>query len=262
MKFFEFPESEIDFFSAKGRLEGETLNPDLLDRAGVFILRGLFSAGTVQKYLEYLHAGLVDGTVSARKNHLTEVSFGLDSSLAEVLLEKNLIAILPHFFNGRVALHNIRIIRKDQKNCEPVFTHQDSPYCQGFFERFSLFVALSRCGPSNGGIFVYPGTHHFGGLGDAGSIKPWLTDKLYKFSPTLMPGDCMVMHSAVWHGSPRNETKIQRILFDIQIQHLSDPSSLITLCAEPLSPWRLRLANEDVFSTSRVQRASGNAPAS
>ena len=259
MKFLEYPALELEFFAEPGRLEGPVLSSELLARAGVFVLRGLVSPALAADYLGRLQAGLSDGSARPRQNHLTEVSFELESPLAGILREPEFAALLTHFFDGQVGLHNIRIVRKDEHNTEAVFIHQDSPYCLGFFERYSLFVALSDCGPDNGGLTVYPGTHHFGYLGDAGAVREELTRPMYKFAPELSPGDCLIMHSAVWHGSPRSVSRLPRVMFDIQIQAVRDPSSILSLCEQPLSPWRLRLDNQDVFSTSRVQRAASHA---
>lgn len=259
MEFFEFPAAEVDFFSQPGRLEGTVLSTDVLARAGVFVIRGLLSPSEASDYLGQLRTSLADGTASPRANHLTEVSFELGSPMAGILRASAFKSALAHFFDGQVGLHNIRVVRKDEQNAESVFVHQDSPYCLGFFDRYSLFIALSDCGPDNGGLFVYPGTHHFGYLGDAGAVREELTRPMFRLAPELRPGDCLVMHSAVWHGSPRNATGAPRVMYDIQIQPVGDPSSLLSLCDRPLSLWRLRLANQDIFSTSRMQRASGHA---
>lgn len=45
-------------------------------------------------------------------------------------------------------------------------------------------------------------------------------------------------------------------MYDIQIQPVLDPSSMISLGEQPLSKWRLRLENKEIFSTSRVQRGT------
>lgn len=256
MKFFEFPDEDIKFFSNSGNLEGKQISLDTLERAGVFVVRGLLSQDGARKYLKAYESGLLDGSARPRQNHLTEVSFDLTSPLTEVLFEPELKVIYSRVFQDGAGLHNIRIVRKDANNIEPVFTHQDSPYCLGFFDRYSLFLALTDCGPSNGGLFVYPGTHHLGYLGDAGAIHPDLTRQLHKYEPQLYPGDCLLMHSAIWHGSPRQEENAPRIMYDIQIQPIRDPSSMISLGDRPLPEWRLRLDNKEIFSNSRVQRGA------
>jgi hypothetical protein len=256
MKFFEFPASELEFFSQAGNLEGELLSQEVLDRAGVFIVRGLVPADRAAAYLKEYEAGLSDGSAKPRQNHLTEVSFELDSPLAKILFEPEFAALAAQIFERGAGLHNIRVVRKDENNREPVFVHQDSPYCLGFFERYSAFLALTPCGAENGGLFVYPGTHHLGYLGDAGAIHGDLTSQLYAFTPLLDPGDCLLMHSAIWHGSSRNESALPRVMYDIQIQPVVDPSSMVSLCDQPLSKWRLRLDNKDIFSSSRVQRGA------
>ncbi len=257
MSFFEYPQSELAFFSETKNLEGEKLSMPIFDRAGVFVVRKLIALDSAQKYLKRYECGISDGSVKPRQNHITEVSFELDHPLAKILFEPGISSLLSNFFEGKTGLHNIRIIRKDHQNTEPVFVHQDSPYCLGFFDRFSMFVALTPCSAGNGGLFVYPGTHHFGYLGDAGALREDLTNQLIKVTPTLEPGDCLIMHSAIWHGSSRNDSSTSRVLYDVQIQPVNDPSSLISLCDHPLSPWRLRLDNEEIFSNSRVQRVAG-----
>lgn len=256
MKFFEFPRSELAFFSANENLEGEYFSTDAFTRAGVFVVRKLISSEQAMLYRERYESGLQHGSAKPRPNHLTEVSFDLDSPLTEILYEPQVGTFLKHFFSEKPGLHNIRIIRKDQQNIEPVFTHQDSPYCLGLFDRFSMFVALTSCTAGNGGLFVYPGTHHFGYLGDAGAISEALTSQMFRVTPDLEPGDCLVMHSAIWHGSTPNSSLTERVMYDIQIQSVSDPSTLVSLCDDPLPAWRLRMDNKDIFSSSRVQRCA------
>ncbi|MCS5693737.1 phytanoyl-CoA dioxygenase family protein [Cyanobium sp. FGCU-6] len=256
MKFFEFPAEELAFFSQPGQLEGSRLSLEVLDRAGVFVVQGLLPAPRAATYLEAYEAALTKGSAKARQNHLTEVSFELDNPLAKVLFEPEFAALAAQIFEHGAGLHNIRVVRKDENNREPVFVHQDSPYCLGFFERYSAFLALTPCGTQNGGLFVHPGTHHLGYLGDAGEIHTDLTSQLYRFMPELGPGDCLLMHSAIWHGSTRHETSVPRVMYDIQIQPVVDPSSIMSLCERPLSKWRLRLENKEIFSTSRIQRGT------
>ncbi len=256
MKFFDFPRSELAFFSVMKNLEGASFSLDAFSRAGVFVVKKLISSKQAKLYREKYESCLQQGSAKPRLNHLTEVFFELDSPLAGILFEPQVAAFSKLFFSEKPGLHNIRIVRKDRKNIEAVFTHQDSPYCLGFFERFSMFVALTSCNGGNGGLFVYPGTHHFGYLGDAGAICDALTDKLFRMTPDLEPGDCLVMHSAIWHGSTPNNSLTERVMYDIQIQPVSDPSTLMSLCQEPLPAWRLRLDNKDIFSSSRVQRCA------
>jgi len=235
-------------------MEGKKLSCDVLRRTGVFILRELISTELASAYLKKYYRSLEDGSAMPRENHLTEVSFGLNAPLATILNESAIRELALQVFDGGAGLHNIRVVRKDQHNVEEVFVHQDSPNCLGFFDRFSMFLALSACDDKNGGLFVYPGTHNFGYLGDAGAIRHELTARMYKFVPSLLPGDCLVMHSAIWHGSSRSRTDQPRVMYDIQIQPVEDPSSIISLSDRALSSWRLRLENKEIFSSSRFQR--------
>ena len=254
--FFSFPQKELDFFAAPNSLESNFFNDEIFRRSGVLLIRNLISQECASAYLNLYNESLNDGSAEARKDHLTEVSFSPNSSLAKILFEPPVAALIANFFDGKPALHNIRIIRKDHINPNPVFVHQDTPYCLGFQDRLSLFVSLSKCVMTNGGLFAYPGTHNFGYLGDAGAIGESLTRQMFKFEPNLLPGDCLLMHSSTWHGSGANTEAIPRVLYDIQLQPVTDPSSILSLCHYPLSEWRLRLTNRDIFSSSRVQRAS------
>jgi len=256
MKFFEFPQSELDYFSTPRLMEGSTLCCDVLRKTGVFILRELLPKDLACAYLKKYFQSLEDGSAKARENHGTEISFELHTPLGSILNEPLVIESASRVFQKGVGVHNIRIIRKDQIHAEQVFVHQDSPYCLGFFDRFSMFLALSTCDDQNGGLFVYPGTHNFGYLGDAGEIRRDLADRMYKFAPSLLPGDCLLMHSAIWHGSPPSRSDRPRVMYDIQIQPVEDPSSIVSLSDRPLSSWRLRLENREIFSNSRIQRAS------
>ena len=69
---------------------------------------------------------------------------------------------------------------------------------------------------------VYPSTHKFGYLGDAGEISKNITQKYFKICPDLKVGDVLIMHSALWHESNKNILKSNRIYFEIHIQNIND----------------------------------------
>lgn len=75
------------------------------------------------------------------------------------------------FFDGNVSVDWPLIFRKDKENVKKVVLHNDIDYMAGASEAYSFFFALTDANPSNGGLIIYPATHNFGSLGDAGELN-------------------------------------------------------------------------------------------
>lgn len=225
-----------------------------LEDLGMYILRGALEPKMIEayydKYKSYQNSPEFDRT----KFHLTEVKVGVENPLRSILKQPTLINQLKNFFQGNVGLYNFRVVKKDAEDIAPVFLHQDVGYHVGGFERYSVFIPLTKCGPENGGLRLYPGTHKFGYLGDVGEIKDFLPSDFPRLVPELMPGDILFMHSALWHSSGPNISKNERIYLDIHIQDANEPSTSEVLSGQKKSEWVLNLSHDEIFSNSRSQK--------
>ena len=103
-------------------------------------------------------------------------------------------------------------------------------------------------------MVVYPSTHKFGYLGDAGEISKRITKKFLKICPDLNSGDLLVMHSALWHESSKNLTKRNRIYLEIHIQEIDEPTTKYNILGISHKKLRPLSQKNNIFSNSRVNR--------
>ena len=162
--------------------------------------------------------------------------------------------IVKGFFKGQVGSDFYRIVKKDFRNSSAVFCHQDTGYQIGSFDRYSLFISLTDNNNLNGGMVVYPSTHKFGYLGDAGEISQTVTKNFLKVCPDLKAGDVLIMHSALWHESNKNFIKSNRIYFEIHIQNINDPTTKYNILGRRKKIFKPQFDFKNIFSNSRVTR--------
>jgi ectoine hydroxylase-related dioxygenase (phytanoyl-CoA dioxygenase family) len=235
----------------------ESIDIGLLEKTGCFVLKNALSKKTIQKYYDAYKEEITAGTLKRTQHHITEVKITQNSLLLNIIKEPEFVAVASKFFHGQVGVDFIRVVKKDQVDTAAVFLHQDTGYQMGRFERYSLFIALTECRPDNGGLALYPGTHHFGYLGDAGEINEVLPPNYPLLQPVLAAGDIIIMHSAVWHKSPQNSTGTERIYLEVHLQHIDEPSTQFEVCGSKTSPWSLKLSPNELFKNSRTQRLQG-----
>jgi hypothetical protein len=156
-----------------------------------------------------------------------------------------------------LALFMQRFVIKDERSRDPVFVHQDFCYDFGWPDKTTVFIPLSACNQDNGGISCYPGTHHFGYLGDAGETNTKiLGDDWPLVCPSLEPGDLCLMHTCTWHCSPPHVHGPDRILVQATFQPASDPSGVALLRGQWKTKFRLNgnVPRESFFVRSRASR--------
>jgi hypothetical protein len=248
------PVAELNQWLAEGRHDSAYLDSRALEFLGIFVLRNALSLPSTEKYQKHYQTGCASGQLRAVEHHQTAVSIPLDNPLHGIAHEPEVQTILSNFFGGNVGSDRIRLVRKDAQNSNVVFVHHDIGYLRGHFDKYALFFALSPCNASNGGLTLYPGTHHFGYLGDVGEIRNVLPDAYPVITPDLQPGDLLIMHMGTWHGSADNASKTERVYLEITVQDADDPSTLTVLCGQRTSPWQLDLGTDDLFTGSRQQR--------
>ncbi len=248
------PVDELAEIVGKGAHVSNRLDFAVLDFLGVFVLRDALNAGTLERYAEAYFAGITSAQLKRTEYHLTEIKLDDEHFLTRFVQEPEFKQMASLFFGGNVGVDFIRVIKKDVNDVRPVFRHQDTCYQIGGFERYSLFIPLTHCHFQNGGLVLYPGSKHFGYLGDAGEIMDILPGGYPKVETDVEPGDVLIMHSATWHESPENVLRTDRVYLEIHIQHIDEPTTKIHVCGERKSKWLLHLKEDEIFRNSRTQR--------
>jgi len=235
--------------------EGDVINYEILDTYGIFILKKHFTELLISKYLSFYHSYSNSEDFDRNSAHLTEVRIASGNPLLNIFKEPDFNKISLSLFSQGAGIYNIRIVKKDSKDMNPVFLHQDVGYQYGSFDRYSIFIPLTKCFKLNGGLTFIPGSHHFGYLGDAGAINnSIIPEDLLQISPTVLPGDVIIMNSYTWHKSGYNVEGSERIYFDIHLNKCSDPASKYLISSNDSREYFLNYNNDEIFENSRLQR--------
>lgn len=118
-----------------------------------------------------------------------------------------------------------------------------------------MFIPLTTCNLSNGSLQLFPGTHKFGYLGDAGEINlKVLPISLKKCTPDLNQGDILIMNSNLFHQSGYNFDASERIIVEIHILDSREPSSRYLISGLKQDKYQNFLSPEQLFSDSRTQK--------
>lgn len=225
----------------------------VLNKLGFFVVKKVFKKKIIDKYRVKFLDKLKKKKITRTKKHLVEFKIDKMFFFKNIFKEPGLKKIVRNFYDGNVGCDFYRVIKKDHNNQKPVFCHQDIAYQFGSFDRYSLFIALTENNNLNGGLIVYPSTHKFGYLGDAGQISNKITKNFIKLCPNLEIGDILIMHSCLWHESDKNFSKKNRIYLEVHIQNSNDPSTKFVILGKKKS-LAIPFDKKRIFSNSRTQR--------
>ena len=230
------------------------VNHNILSELGFFVLKNAFKKEDMEKYKSKLLLSLAKKKIKKTTGHLVEVKIDQLSFFRNIYKDRQLKNIVKNFYNGNVGSDFYRIVKKDKVNTSPVFCHQDSGYQFGSFDRYSIFISLTNNNALNGGMVVYPSTHKFGYLGDAGQISEKITKNFEKICPDLEIGDVLIMHSSLWHESDKNFNMKDRIYLEIHIQDANEPSTKFIITGKNKKITKIPFDKSKIFSNSRTQR--------
>ena len=226
MNYIEFPEHLQDDMLQK--MDQNHLIPESYRQFGALILRRVIPSELIDEWIDawkaFYLAKLADGRMLDPYNQVV-----LHEPVPEVLEKVHLHPVLLDIMQGLypdLGFYLQRFIIKDSHNREAVFPHQDFCYNLGWPDKTSVMLPLGPMNPDNGGLVLYPGTHHLGYLGDAGEIDLDILDPKWPVvAPELEPGDLILMHDCTWHSSPPRKSDLERIMLQITYQPASDPST-------------------------------------
>lgn len=130
--------------------------------------------------------------------------------------------IVKYILEGQVVVRNFEFFLKPKKTGKPSPVHQDNFYWNIKNKKaLNVWISCTNSNKKNGGVFYFENSHQ-GGLLEhelsyaAGSSQK-VPDKIVKnlsykkFYPNLKPGDCIIHHCEVAHGSKKNLSNSDRI---------------------------------------------------
>ena len=132
---------------------------------------------------------------------------------------KNIAEIL---LNDKSIHRNIEFFLKPKKTGLKSPYHQDNYYWNIENSKgLNVWIACTKSSSKNGGVIYFQGSHKLGTINHEISYMPGssqkISDKILKqlkfkkVCPTLNPGDCIIHHCEVIHGSKANKSNNDRI---------------------------------------------------
>lgn len=140
----------------------------------------------------------------------------------------NILKTAKFFLNSDPEFRFCELFAKPPKKGLPSPDHQDNFYwgVKGS-NALTFWIALDKSTKENGAIHYYDGSHKYGVLKHEASFAKGSSQKisdksfLKKFNksqPNLEPGDALIHHSLVVHGSSKNLSKNSRRGWTIQFK--------------------------------------------
>ena len=240
------------------KADSERLSVDVYRQTGFFVVRRVIPQDQIRGWQlewERFYTEKLANNRNVDPYNPVMVHEQLPPKLAEIHKCPQLLDVMQQVYPD-LALFMQRIVIKDRTSRKAVFVHQDFCYDYGWPEKTTVFIPLSVSNKDNGGISFYPGTHHFGYLGDAGEINTEILSRDWPLvCPLLEPGDIALLHTCAWHCSPPPVSGPDRILVQATFEPASDPSAVVLLRGK----WQRRfglhgIPREKFFLRSRSSR--------
>lgn len=232
--------------------DSAAFDPEIYRETGFFVVRGVVPRDQVdiwQDEWQAFYRGSLDGKRKVNPFNPVHVHEEPPEALASIHAHPAILDVLEKLYPD-LAIFMQRFVIKDGSSRKPVFPHGDFAYDYGWPEKTTCFIPLSPSNARNGGISFYPGTHHFGYMGDAGEVNVQLLKPDWPLiCPELEPGDIALCHTCTWHSSPAFVSGPDRILVQATYQPSSDPSSTALLRGEWRARYRLSDVPRDQFFT-------------
>ncbi len=145
--------------------------------------------------------------------------------------KKKVLDIAKIFLDSDPEFRYCELFAKPAKSGLPSPDHQDNYYwaVKGS-NALTFWIALDNSNKNNGCVHYYDGSHKYGILSHEASFAKGSSQKvsdvnfLKKFQisyPELMPGDALIHHSLVVHGSSHNKSETSRKGWTIQFKDKS-----------------------------------------
>ena len=135
---------------------------------------------------------------------------------------KRLVKTIEYILEKKISVRNIEFFLKPKKTGKKSPVHQDNYYWNIKNKKaVNVWLACTASNKKNGGVFYFKKSHKDGILNheisfQAGSSQK-IPDKIVKkmrykkFFPSLQPGDCIIHHCEVAHGSNKNISNLDRV---------------------------------------------------
>jgi hypothetical protein len=193
-------------------------------RNGVQVVKGFFEPALTERF-RALGAKISEGVRSGGVGRTVQFALGINLDDEARLFESaKLRAVALDVLGEQIGQTYARVLMKDKTFKSAIGTHQDWPHFGGDTCKLNVFIPLTSCGPDNGMIKFHIGSHALGPV-ERGDIDIDRYPDLHQVVPDLEVGDVLFANILTWHSSIEALTDDDRILIQLALQPLSDPSS-------------------------------------
>lgn len=203
------------------------------DKNGFVVIRSVLSQKKITFYLNEINRltkKLVNNYkrpyVNLTKDNKVNTGHNLNvifpkSPLMKLYKNKKILSVLKKLYNEEMEMRNLEVFLKPPKTGMKAPFHQDNYYWNIKDKRaVNLWIALDKVEKKNGGLIYYSGSHNRGVFkhklsktkGTSQELDNRILTKMKhsRVSPKLNPGDCIMHHCEVIHGSNANNTNKNR----------------------------------------------------
>jgi len=195
---------------------------------GFCVVRGFFSnqevseiAAAVDAFIERESAGLKGRQINFTDGQVNSIHVLMNSSegfFYNLLNSKKAKRVATAFLEDDAVPRASELFAKPAKVGLPSPWHQDNAYwCVDNANGLTVWIALDECDESNGCVTYFKGTHKIGLIAHSPSFAPGSSQMIEeehvlthyaktRVAPALKPGDVLVHHCLIIHGSSANKS--------------------------------------------------------
>jgi hypothetical protein len=197
---------------------------DSYRRDGLQVIKDFFEPELKARF-EALGERVAAEAAAGRLGRSAQFALGINLE-PEVRPEESaaLTTVAEELFGKDIGQLYMRLLMKDESFKVAIEAHQDWPYFGGNTNKLNVFIPLSHCGADNGMVKYYVGSHVMGPL-ERGDIDVVRYPEFATVIPELEAGDVLLADFLTWHSSIESLTSAPRIMVQLVLQPLSDPST-------------------------------------
>jgi hypothetical protein len=197
---------------------------DSYRRDGLQVIKDFFEP-EVKARFKALGERVIADAAAGRLGRSAQFALGVDLQQEVRPAESAaLTAVAQELLGKDIGQFYMRLLMKDENFKVAVEAHQDWPYFGGNTNKLNVFIPLSHCGADNGMVKYYVGSHIMGPV-ERGDIDVVRYPQFEPVIPELEVGDVLLADFLTWHSSIESLTSAPRIMVQIVLQPLSDPST-------------------------------------
>jgi hypothetical protein len=203
-----------------------------LRRDGVQVIKNFFEPEMKARFKalgERVVAGLESGELTRSQQFAMGVDLNTDARPSD---SAALTAVAEELFGKDIGQFYMRLVMKDAKFRTAIEAHQDWPYFGGNTNKLNVFIPITHCGADNGMVKYYVGSHTMGPV-ERGDVDIVRYPQFEGIIPELEVGDVLLADFLTWHSSHESESGAPRIMIQIVLQPLSDPSTSFQFGCDP-----------------------------